>query len=157
MNSDLLVLKGQLVDSLFRLKNFISSFYVNKGDEFAEFDISIAELELMKEIQHNKLDSKNNACIADIQKHLYISKAGVSKMLGVLEKKGYINRDIDHNNRRNLIITLTQEGKDVLGKSDKDNEELLIRLIKNFGEAETKQLSELVNKFLDSTKEVVKN
>ena len=37
-------------------------------------------------------------------------------MLDALEKKGYINRDIDKNNHRNIFVTLITEGHRILGR-----------------------------------------
>jgi CRP-like cAMP-binding protein len=36
---------------------------------------------------------------------LAVSRAAVSQMLGSLEKRGYIRREIDRDNRRKIIIT----------------------------------------------------
>jgi hypothetical protein len=56
----------------------------------------------MKEVANNSIDSDSNIGLSEIRGYLSISKAAVSQMLGMPEKKGNINRDIDKNNRRNL-------------------------------------------------------
>jgi len=148
MDDNLSALKEQLVASFFCLKRLISSLHVETDDG----GLSMAELVLMKDIQDNALDSNNNACITDIQNHLHISKAGVSKMLGVLEKKGYINRDIDRNNRRNLIITLTPKGKDTVNNLYRESDELIIKIIRQLGEDDTKKFVKYVNRLEDAMK-----
>jgi len=154
MDDDLAALKDDLVESFFCLKRIISSLHVeaNNGDE--KCWLSMAEVALMKDIQDNTVDSANNANITDIQNHLHISKAGVSKMLGVLEKKGYINRDIDKNNRRNLIITLTQKGHDAVNNLYRESDEQLTKIIRQLGEADTKKFVKYVNKLADAMKTV---
>jgi len=116
----------------------------------------MAELKLMGAIQGNSLDCDNNIHISDIQNLLYISKAGVSKMLGVLERKGYIARDVDKNNRRTLIITLTQDGKKKLNELEKSADELLIKITGQLGEEKTEQFIKLVNEFADIANDVAK-
>jgi len=149
MNKESYMLKERLIKSFFRIKHL--SLTLHTGT-----DSSIAELKLMGAIQGNSLDCDNNVHISDIQNLLYISKAGVSKMLGVLEKKGYIARDVDKNNRRTLIITLTQDGKKILNELEKSADEQLIEIIDRLGEEKTEQFIELVNKFVDITNDVAK-
>ena len=153
--SDVSELKEQLVESFFCLKHLIANLHVETDEGEEKSCLSIAELALMKDIQENAPDSDHNAGIADIKNHLYISKAGVSKMLGVLEKKGYVNRDVDKNNRRNLIITLTEKGKNAVSSHYKKYDELLIQIIQQLGEDDTKKFVKYVNKFSDVMKKYI--
>jgi len=156
MDKEFSTLKAQLVKSFFRLKHLVLDFHADTGTKYEEVGISIAELELMKEIRGNALDSDSNTRISDIQSLLCISKAGVSRMLDVLEKKGYIARDIDKNNRRTLIVTLTQSGREVLSDLEKNTDQLFVNIIGQLGESQTKQFVELVNKFVDATDDALK-
>ena len=156
MEIDLSALAHPLVKSFFRLKHLASDFHVDTGTEYEKIGISIAELELMKEIRNNALDSACNTRISDIQNLLCISKAGVSKMLDVLEKKGCIARDIDKNNRRTLIVTLTEDGRKVLSDLEKNTEQLFASIIGQLGPEQTKQFIELVNKFADAAEDAMR-
>jgi DNA-binding MarR family transcriptional regulator len=50
---------------------------------------------------------------------LSVSKAAVSQMLGSLEKRGFILRETDRDNRRRIIITVTKKGKSSINKGQK--------------------------------------
>ena len=153
MNNALPDLTDQLIDSLFRIKHLIAQLHVEANDGDEKFRLSMAELALMKDIQGNTPDSNNNVCISKIQEHLHITKAGVSKMLGVLEKNGYINRDVDKNDRRNIVVTLTPKGDDAVNNLYRQSGEQFIKLIQHLGEEDTKKFIKYVNKFAAAMKQ----
>jgi len=148
-------LQDQLVKSFFRIKHLLLNRRVSTDPEHIKCDVSLAEIELMKCIRHNALDSDCNAHVSDIQHRLSISKAGVSKMLSVLEKKACISRDIDQNNRRILVITLTRKGREVLHDLERNTDEWLAKIIHRLGEERTEQFIALANQFADIANEVI--
>ena len=75
-------------------------------------------------------------------------------MLGSLEKKGYINRDIDKNNRRNLIVTLTPEGRGVLASQYDAFSGRLEKIISRLGADDVKQMITIVNRMIEITNEL---
>ena len=156
MDETVSALQDQLVKSFFRIKHLLLNRRVSAEDpEHAKCDMSLAEIELMKCIRYNALDSDCNAHVSDIQHRLSISKAGVSKMLSVLEKKACISRNVDRNNRRTLIITLTPEGREALHNLEECTDAWLTKIIHQLGEEQTKQFITLVNQFVDVTNEVI--
>jgi len=122
--------------------------------QLKDLDVSMTELVLMKAVADNELDSEENVNIADIQNHLFVTKAAVSQMYAALEKKGYLNREIDKNNRRKLIVTLTPKGQEILGFMQDKVVQFLSEIISKVGEDNTKQLINLVNRFADALEEI---
>ena len=49
----------------------------------------------------------------DIAHCLNVDKCGVSRILTVLSNKGFVSREVDPNNRRSYILSLTAKGKEV--------------------------------------------
>jgi len=117
-------------------------------------DINMTGLILMNAIADNTADPKNNVGLSDIRGYLSISKGAVSQMLGSLEKKGYINRDIDKNNRRNLIVTLTPEGRGVLASQYDAFSGRLEKIISRLGADDVKQMITIVNRMIEITNEL---
>jgi DNA-binding MarR family transcriptional regulator len=78
---------------------------------------------------------------------LAVSKAAVSQMLGSLEKRGYIRREIDLDNRRKIIITVTEKGKTAVDRGKKQMDALTSRIIGRFGEKDTRDFVQLVTRF----------
>ncbi|MEI2397962.1 MarR family winged helix-turn-helix transcriptional regulator [Paenibacillus sp. FSL H8-0259] len=111
----------------------------------------MTELVLMKGIADNSTDSENNIGLPDVRGYLSISKAAVSQMLGTLEKKGYINRDLDKNNRRNLVVTLTPKGREILKNKDNEFNDRLDKIITHLGEDDVKQMITIVNRMIEYT------
>jgi DNA-binding MarR family transcriptional regulator len=99
--------------SIFQFKRLTGAgFVVNSPGNIN--DINMSELVLLKAFEGNSLESDSNVSLSEVRPFLAISKAAVSQMLGALEKKGYINRDVDKSNRRNLIVSLTEKGREAL-------------------------------------------
>jgi DNA-binding MarR family transcriptional regulator len=100
-------------------------------------------------------------CNADQTTHhamyeaLAVSKAAVSQMLGSLEKRGYIRRDIDRDNRRKIIITLTKQGETAVDKAEKKMDVLMSRIITRFGEKDTRNFTRLLDRFAEVVYEAV--
>lgn len=147
MNIDL---KTQLIHSIFQFKKLASTgFGMDIADNKNE--INMSELILMNGIANNTVDSENNIGISDVQRYLSVSKAAVSQMLSSLEKKGYINRDIDKNNRRNLVITLTPNGRRILDNQYDNFSDKLGKIISHLGENDVMQMITIVNRMIEIT------
>ncbi|NLE90427.1 MAG: MarR family transcriptional regulator [Dehalococcoidales bacterium] len=114
----------------------------------------MAELILMNGVANNTADSANNVGMADIRTYLQVTKGAVSQMLGSLEKKGFINRDIDKSNRRNLIVTLTPEGRQILEQQYSAFSDRLETIISRLGEDDVRQMVGIVNRMIEITNEL---
>lgn len=78
-------------------KEVIASFNrTNKGELF------VLHFLLMR--------SPHKVMPSELKAALQSSPARISALLGVLEKKGEIERQIDRNNRRNILVSLTEVG-----------------------------------------------
>jgi len=143
-----------LISSIFRFKNVAKSLRTKLNSCLAGYDIGIAELTLMRAIVDNALDSDANVNISDIQGYLFVTKGAVSQMLGSLEKKGYISRDINKKNRRKLIITLTPTGEELLIKLDGKLEKLLSAVIVQVGTDNAMQAISVINNFADAVEQL---
>lgn len=146
-------LKTELVHSIFQFKKLASS---GLGMDISENKkgINMTELILMNEIVDNSHDSQNNVELSDIKEFLLISKGAVSQIIGSLEKKGFINRNIDKNNRRKLIVTLTPEGRQILEYQYKKFVDRLETIIGRLGEEDVKQMIIIVNRMIKITNEI---
>lgn len=146
--------KEQLVVSLFRFRKIGMSFPAGLTEGLKDLDVSMAELVLMKAVADNELNSEENINIADIQSLLFVTKAAVSQMYAALEKKGYLNREIDKNNRRKLIVTLTPKGHEILGVMENNMIKLLSKIVSKVGEDNTNQLINLINCLAEALEEI---
>lgn len=143
----------QLIHSIFQFKKLVGSGF---GMDLAanKSDINISELLLMNGLADNTDNPEGNVSLTEIGRYLAVSKGAVSQMLGSLEKKGYINREIDRSNRRNLIVTLTPKGREVLEQQYRIFNCKLERIIGQLGEDDVEQMIRIVNRMIAITGEI---
>ena len=106
-------------------------------------DITLPEFLLLKNIPKNT--SEHNFNSLAVQNSQFISKSCVSKMLSSLEKKGYLVRETDKNNRRKIIVTLTEKGYKAIKYFDNIIDDCLTEYINAVGEDYLKQFFEMAN------------
>ena len=121
--------------------------------------LSAAELSALGCIDH--CGAENCGAAAQTTHHalhetLSVSKAAVSQMLSSLEKRGFIRRETDRDNRRKIIITVTKKGKSALDKGQKRMDDLMASIIEQFGKKDAQQFVRLLNRFAEAVYEAVK-
>lgn len=91
---------------------------------------------------------------SELSAALQSSTARISALLGNLEKKGQIERTIDKSNRRNILVTITEAGRERAGTEMEEMHKNLTRIFSEMGETDTtefirlaKQFSELLEKY----------
>ena len=85
---------------------------------------------------------------------LHLSSARIAVVLGNLEKKGQVVREIDQEDRRRIHVTLTQSGKKVAKTQKKQMRDKVIQVFEQMGEQDTKQFIGLVEKFVDCSQKI---
>jgi len=85
---------------------------------------------------------------SELSTELNSSAARVSAMLGSLEKKGLIKRDIDKSNRRNILVTITDDGHKIAKTEITEIEQALAHVFIKMGETDTADYLKLFGKFL---------
>ncbi len=86
---------------------------------------------------------------SELSSALQASTARISALLSALEKKGQIARDIDKNNRRNILVTITQAGR---ARAEAEMDEMrgcLTKIFTDMGEADTVAFIKLIKQFSD--------
>jgi DNA-binding MarR family transcriptional regulator len=143
-------IKSDLLQAIFRFKKTgfsVSNYLITE----MKSELTMPEIFALKSIKERAANStvcnEEGTAHDDMHSLLCVSKAAVSQMLGSLEKKGYIERDIDRKNRRRIIISLTEKGIDTVKKSEKTLDKLVTSIISGFGEAQSRRLVSLVNGF----------
>lgn len=86
---------------------------------------------------------------SEISLGLGSSTSRIANALGVLEKKGRITREIDKRDRRKIIVSITQTGKEVV---QNEREQLVNReahIFEMMGDAEAKEFVRLHKRYLE--------
>lgn len=106
------------------------------------------------EILH-KLFHKGSLSQIGLQQEMKIDQAAITRHLKILEGKGFVARNRNEHNNREVIVQLTEDGKDILKNCDIDKNQFWDELFGGFSEEEIQQLQRLVKK-LDQSVEILK-
>ena len=60
------------------------------------------------------LERRPTMSAADLARASFVRAQSVADLIGALERRGLIRREVDSSNRRKLLITLTAEGREFL-------------------------------------------
>jgi DNA-binding MarR family transcriptional regulator len=137
-------LKDQLVFSLHRLRNVGRHFS-------ADLDLNMGEFFVMERICRDMPCSGSDISAREVQEHPHFTKPAVSQMLNSLERKGYVHRAIDTNDRRRIIVTLTEDGVRTLASARKQMDRRIEQTIRRMGEGDIRTLIDLVSRIADIT------
>ena len=157
-------LKRELVHVMFRLKN-MGMQLPNKYIASKNIDLNLTEITFLMHLakpedfpsshhHHPHPHHHHPHKPSDIKDFMCVSKGAISQTISSLEKKGYVTREINPENRRKLNVTLTEKGIAILKDSQDDMDDMMLTLLNKFGEDNTKNLVALLNKFADVMKEV---
>lgn len=114
------------------------------GEALKQFDVNMYQaMSLIYIAWYGQTETVNQRCI---EKYLYLSNPGVSKIVGFLEREGYVVRDADPRDARSYCLRATEEGarfaavlNDAIMEADR-------QLMKSLTEKEQKTLLTLLEK-----------
>lgn len=84
---------------------------------------------------------------SELSAALQASPARISALLSALEKKGQIVRDIDEANRRNILVTITEDGRRRAETEMHVLHKCIARVFMEMGEADTLEFIRLTKRF----------
>ena len=103
-------------------------------------------------LQHvfQQMDRKgvNYVTPTELSEAMEVTKPAISKMLNVLEDKGYIERQQDSKDRRAVYVTLTEKGQGVREESMKIVREAVNRIIRQMGDQAADRLIDALQDLL---------
>jgi DNA-binding MarR family transcriptional regulator len=109
----------------------------------------MSELSILRAIRDN-ISCLDKNYVSDVWCDLSISKSAVSQSLGILEKKGLINREMDKEDRRKILFTLTGQGEKVLCQAEKQAHQMFEAIVSRMGEDKLRELIDLFTLFTDT-------
>lgn len=92
------------------------------------------------------LFSKGKLSIGEVREAILSSVGTISLIVSNLEKMGYIQREADERDKRVCILSLTDEGKEIIKKIVPENESMINEHMGRLDEGERKTLLDLLKK-----------
>lgn len=84
----------------------------------------------------------------ELSEMLGVSTARVANTLNTLEKKGFVTRELDKDDRRRIVVTITPEGRDFFVINHRAAINGLCKLIRDLGENDAKEFVRLSDKII---------
>ena len=91
---------------------------------------------------------------AEIHEKLHVSKAALSQTLNALEKKEYVERCVNPQDRRKVLVTLTPSGKKMMDDSHAYVDRVFSQVIERVGEDKIRELIGLFETVIAISEEV---
>ena len=91
---------------------------------------------------------------SDSTQKLCITKPATSKILNIMEDKGYISRSSNKSDRRVVYVKLTEEGENFLREENIKFENFTYKIVEKMGEEDTDNLIRLFNKLCNVIEEL---
>lgn len=129
-------------------------------NRFRKRNMSNREYMLLKTIKYLKSSesineySSKGVKSSDLSKFLSITKPAVSKLINILEDKGFVNRIADKSDRRVVYINITKDGEQILAEETKMFKEFTNRIVEKMGEEDTDEMIRLFKKMYDTIVEI---
>ena len=86
--------------------------------------------------------------VTDIVNILELAPSTVSLTLNSLEEKGYVERTVNKENRREIYVSLTHKGQKILEKIKANNRHLIKNLFDYLGDEDSEKLLDLLEKMV---------
>jgi len=140
-------LKQKFIQVMFRFKK--------SGMEFPKKqDVNMTELFVLAGIADNSFCDGQTVNLSEIQDRLHITKGAISQIFTSLEKRGYIVRETDKNNRRRITVVMTDEGKKTVADAREQVSQMLDKTLSRLGEEKAQQIISLLDELSDITEDV---
>lgn len=133
--------------------------FFHLADELAETKRQMAKYHQINQIpepDHGELfalrylsDKETPVCPKDLSEAMHISSARIARLLNQLEKKNFIKRSVDPNNKRQTVILLLPAGREQQKKNVTEFRQRAITFLKALGADDAKEYIRLQKKILE--------
>lgn len=123
------------------MRQFMNSIPLRTG-------ISHSEFCLLNIITDNS-DSGDGITVSAIAAELDVTPPAVSRSLKSLESRGLVTRETNLINRRNTMVRLTENGRELLENSRKQMDAVMERVHEKMGEERKNQLCDLLSEMME--------
>jgi DNA-binding MarR family transcriptional regulator len=87
----------------------------------------------------------------EIANRMNLSQSRITRVIDGLEKKGYMNREIDQTDRRNIKVTLSRKGKILTTKLDREFTDIHFEILQDIDVSKHESLITTMEHLLTAT------
>ncbi|MBB6453254.1 DNA-binding MarR family transcriptional regulator [Salirhabdus euzebyi] len=135
------------IKEAFSLLEKINAQVVKDHQTFMNNDLTPKQLFILQTIRDEK-----KVTINQLSERTMLSASSVSQIIARLEKDRYVRRDINPENRREIIVKLDKKGLELFKEYEKIDDKIIEQYYGNFSLQEVKTFRDLVKKLHDEMK-----
>lgn len=113
--------------------------------ELAKYDISVIQAAVLEAVHF----LKDNASPSQISRYLFQEQQSISELLSRMEKRGWIKKVKDKNNKRKILIVPTKKGEDIYHRQT-NNSVILEKIVNSLSLEEKENLQSALIKLFDA-------
>ncbi|WP_453990709.1 MarR family winged helix-turn-helix transcriptional regulator [Bacillus nitroreducens] len=125
----------------FNLLDEVNSLLLKEFESIFKYDITTKQSIVLHHVHQAKIITVN-----ELAQLMNISASAVSQLLNKLESEHYIKREINPNNRREILISLGSKGVELYEESDKIDQKIMEKYYSKLTEEEMVQFQTIVRK-----------
>lgn len=118
-----------------------------ESDFTAKYNLTPSEFHFLTHLHIIK-----NVNIKSIAQAMNISYGRISHILNALENKGFVKRDFNKKDKRNIVISLTNKAKDVIEKAHSQYMDLHNQILNTMDNNKKEALVNTLEEYLQSVK-----
>ena len=144
--------KSKVREAQRELMNTMNSMHKLRISDLSPY-LSHGEFRTMKVLIH--CSDKKKPRVSDVVKTLCIPPPAVSRTLKNLETKGYIERTVDKEDRRNTFVMVTEAGKKAFDETMEILEDFADSVFGTMGEEKINQMNDFFKKLFEAAEEEI--
>lgn len=141
--------KEVMIRDLMRTMRHISQLFRSKMHSSLEEEINPSSLIVMTTLLRAANDGISALRVSEIASSLWISAPGVTRLITGLENDGYIRREMDPDDRRGVLVSLTDRGRTAISPALEELYQRFHGLIDHLGEENSGRLIVLLREVED--------
>lgn len=118
-------------------------------------NVSHTDFHTMCYIAKSAESNPNGVSMGDLARELQISPPAISRAISSLEKRGYVKRMIDMNNRRSVTVIPTDEGIKAMDEDRRFFEKVAKRISFEIGEEKLNELEILLKQLYTTVHDII--
>lgn len=108
---------------------------------FAEYHLTMGQFAVLEVLDH-----KGDMTVGQVQEKILSSTGTIPLIINNLEKRGYLTRQADSQDKRRCILHITESGSELISQVYPRNETRIIELMDMWTDEEKEQLAFLLKK-----------
>lgn len=109
---------------------------------FSQYDLTMGQFAVLEALYH-----KGDMTVGQVQEKILSTSGTIPLIVKNLEKRGYLTRRADPDDKRCCILHITEQGQELIARVYPENEKKIIELMEYWTPEEQEQLVVLLKKF----------